>query len=83
MIPNGIIFSRYNDLECEMHSKNGNLEVMIYGEANKVVKYLFDSLKMDIKINWNQSKALSFYLIMFIYCVINVIKLIQIVVHHI
>ena len=35
----------YNDEECVMHSKNDNIEIMISGEADKVVEEIFDSFK--------------------------------------
>ena len=37
-----------------MHSKSDNIEIMINGEADEFRKGLFDSLKIDIKIIWNQ-----------------------------
>ena len=57
-----------------MHSKSGNIEVMINDEAVEVIKELFDSLKIDIKIISNLWKVVSLSLIMFIYCIINAIK---------
>ena len=57
-----------------MHSKSGNIEIMINDEAVEVIKELFDSLKIDIKIISNLWKVVSLSLIMFIYCIINAIK---------
>ena len=53
-IANNFISSIDNDEECVMHSKSDNIEIMINDEADEVVKELFDSLKIDIKIIWNQ-----------------------------
>ena len=36
-----------------MHSKSDNIEIIINDEADKVIKKLFDLLKIDIKIIWN------------------------------
>ena len=33
-----------------MHSKSDNIEIMISDEADKVIKELFDSLKIDTKL---------------------------------
>ena len=32
-----------NDEECVMHSKSGNIEIMINDEEDEVIKKLFDS----------------------------------------
>ena len=37
-----------------MHSKSHNIEIMINDEADEVIKELFDSLKIGIKIIKNQ-----------------------------
>ena len=37
-----------------MHSKSNNIEIIINDEADEVIKELFDSLKIDIKVIWNQ-----------------------------
>ena len=58
-----------------MHSKSDNMEAMIYGEGDEVLKELLDSLKNKYPDN------LPF--IIFIYCNINVIRSIQIVVDQI
>ena len=54
MIANNFISSIDNDEERIMHSKNDNIEIMINDDVDEVVKELFDSLKIDIKIIWNQ-----------------------------
>ena len=36
-----------------MHSKSDNIEIMINDEVDEVIKKLFDSLKIEIKIIWN------------------------------
>ena len=43
-----------NGEERVMHSKSGNIDIMINDEADEVIKELFLSLKIDIKIIWNQ-----------------------------
>ena len=57
-----------------MHSKSDNIEIAINGEADQVVQELLIHLKIDIKMIWNQSKVKSLYLIIVIYCIINVIE---------
>ena len=37
-----------------MDSKSNNIEIIINDEADEVIKELFDSLKIDIKVIWNQ-----------------------------
>ena len=37
-----------------MHSKSDNIEIINNDEADKVIKELFHSLKIDIKRIWNQ-----------------------------
>ena len=36
-----------------MHPKSDNIEIMINDEVDEVIKELSDSLKIDIKKNWN------------------------------
>ena len=36
-----------------MHPKSDNIEIMINDEVDEVMKELSDSLKIDIKKNWN------------------------------
>ena len=57
-----------------MHSKSNNLEI-IKNDHAEVIEEFFELLKKDVKISLkNQSKVVSLSLIMFIYCIINVIK---------
>ena len=58
-----------------MHCKSNNIEIMVSGEEDKVIKESFDSIKKDIVVSLSS--------IMFIYCIINVMKQIWIVVDHI
>ena len=37
-----------------MHSKNNNKENKITDKADEIIKELFDSCKVNTKINWNQ-----------------------------
>ena len=57
-----------------MHSKSDNIEVMINDEADDCMKVLSDSLKNRNKNNLESMEELSS--IMFVYCIVNVIKLI-------
>ena len=50
-IANNFISSTDNDEEHVMHSKSDNIEIMINGEANEIIKELFDSLKNRYKNN--------------------------------
>ena len=43
-----------NDEGCVMHSKSDNIEIMISNETDKIIEKLFNSLKTDIKIIYNQ-----------------------------
>ena len=36
-----------------MHSKSDNIEIMNNDETDEVIKKLFESIKIDIKIIWN------------------------------
>ena len=58
-----------------MHSKSGSIEIKINDEADEVIEELFDSLKNSYQNNLESiTELLSLSLIMFIYCIINVIK---------
>ena len=57
-----------------MYSKSDNIEVMINDEADDGMKVLSDSLKNRNKNNLGSMEELSS--IMFVYCIVNVIKLI-------
>ena len=47
--------SKDNNEERVMHSKSGNIEIMISEKGDEDAKELFDSLrKIDIKIIWEQ-----------------------------
>ena len=61
-------------MKCVIHSKSDNIKIMMNDKAHEVIRELFDSLKIDIKLIWNQWKVVSFILIMFIYCITNVIQ---------
>ena len=66
-----------------MHSKNHNIEIIISNNADEVIKKLFDSLKNRYHNNLESMKGSDLALIMFIYCIKNVIKQIRIMVDHI
>ena len=58
-----------------MHSKSGSIEILINDEADEVIEEFFDSLKNRYQNNLESiTELLSLSLIMFIYCIINVIK---------
>ena len=65
-----------NDEERKMHSKSGNIEIMMNGEADEFIwKKFLNHLKEDIKISWsNQWKVVSLSSITFIYWILDVIK---------
>ena len=72
---NNFISSIDNDEECVMHSKSDNIDIMINDEAHEVKKELFDSLKNRYQNNLESMKGSGVVsLIMFSYCIINVIK---------
>ena len=48
-VANNFISFIVNDEECVMNSEIENIEIMISDEADKVLKELFDSLKISIK----------------------------------
>ena len=58
-----------------MHSKSDNIEIMVNDEVDEVIKNCLNQSKRYIKISCKkQSKVVSLPPIMFIYCIINVIK---------
>ena len=57
-----------------MHSKIDNIEIMISDEGDKIKKELFSSLKNKYQKNLESIKGSKFVLIIFSYCIINVIK---------
>ena len=60
-----------------MHSKNYNIEIMISDKADEVIEKLFNHFFAGIKLGWkHQRKVPISYLIVFVYHIINVIKLI-------
>ena len=59
-IANNFISSIDDDIECVMHSKSDNIEIMINDEADEVIKYLFDSLKNRYQNNLESMKGSNF-----------------------
>ena len=57
-----------------MHSKSDNIEMMINDEVDEVIKELFDSLKNRYQNNLESMKSSQFVSIMYIYCIMNIIK---------
>ena len=52
--------------------KSGTRKIKLTKATNFI--YSKDKDKIDIKFIWNRQKVVSLSLIMFIYCIINVIK---------
>ena len=48
---NNFISSIDNDEECVIHSKSGNIEIMINDEADEDIKKRFDSFKNSYQNN--------------------------------
>ena len=73
-IANNFISSIANDEEHLMHSKSDPREIIINDEADEVIEEFINHSNIGIKIIQNQEKVMSLPSIMFIYCIINVIK---------
>ena len=67
------ISSKDTNEERVMHSKSDNIEIMINDKADEVTE-LFQSLLSRYEIRLEISMKISLSLIVFIYCIINVIK---------
>ena len=65
-----------------MHSKSDSIAIMINDEADKIIEELFQSLS-GYQIGLEISMKGSGFVFVFIYCIKNVIKQIQIIVDHI
>ena len=59
-ITNNFISSIDNDEDREMHSKRDNIETLINGEAEEVIKGVFDSLKNRCQNNLESMKGCEF-----------------------
>ena len=57
-----------------MHSKSGNIEILIKNRADEVIEELLKSLQNRYQDNLEVLMEGSLSLIMFIYCIIDVIK---------
>ena len=59
-----------------MHSKSDNIEIIIYGKPEEVVEEFFESFIHRYQSNLQESMKGSDFVsfIMFIYCIVNVIK---------
>ena len=68
--------SKDNNEEHVMHSKSGNIEIMISDKGDENAKELFDSLKNRYQNNLGAMKGsdFDFDFVIFSYCVINVLK---------
>ena len=78
------ISSKHNEEEHVKHSKSDNKEIKINDKAQKVIGKLFKSrLNRYQNHLQNLREVVILSLISFIYCIIDVIKEIQILVDHI
>ena len=59
-ITNNFISSIDNDEDREMHSKRDNIETLINGEAEEVIKGVFDSLKNRCQNNLESIEGCEF-----------------------
>ena len=57
-----------------MHSKSDSIESMINDEADEVTEKRFESLKNRYQNNLEWMRGSEFVFVMFIYCIIYVIK---------
>ena len=57
---NNFISSIDNDEECVIHSKSGNIEIMINDEADEDIKKRFDSFKNSYQNNLEPMKCSEF-----------------------
>ena len=75
-IANNFISSIDNDEKCVMHSKSDNIEIMINGEVDEVIKKVFDLLKNRNQNNLELIKSSEFVFnyVYLLHCVINVRK---------
>ena len=71
-IANNFISFLDNDEEHVKHAKSDNIEIMMNYKADEITEELFDSLKNRYQNNLEKTVSLSS--IMFIYCIINIIK---------
>ena len=73
---NNFISSIDNDEKCVMHSKSDNIEIMINGEVDEVIKKVFDLLKNRNQNNLELIKSSEFVFnyVYLLHCVINVRK---------
>ena len=69
------IFSKDNDKECAVHSKNHNIEIMINDEVGKLEKTFLIHFYPDIKLGWkHELKVVILYLMLLNYCIAYTIK---------
>ena len=71
------MFSKNNDEARVMNSKSNNIEIMINGEADKVIEELFQPLLSGYQIGLEtSSRGINFIFdcVYLIYCIRNVIK---------
>lgn len=84
LIAINFVSSDNSDEDGEMHSKSDHKEIIIYDEADNVIKEVFESLLIDIKLVWKHQWEVVIYLWWCWICYItNVMKLIWDVVDHI
>ena len=69
------ISSKGIDEDCVIHLKSDNIEIMRYDETDEVIGKRFKSIPPSYQIEPEKStKVVISFLIVFIYCITNVIK---------
>ena len=68
------VSSKDNGQECIMHSKSGNIKYKINDEADDVTEKLLKSHIEKDQFGLEKSMVMISYLIVFSYCIINVVK---------
>ena len=75
MITINFISSKDTDEQHVIHSESDNIEIMTNNKGDEVLEELFNHLFLDIKLGWkHQGKVVILSLIVFIYCITNVMK---------
>ena len=69
------MYSKDNDEQRVIYSKSDNIEIMGNGKADEDIEKIFQTLCSSYQIRLETSiKSSDLYLIVFIYCITNVIK---------
>ena len=69
------ICSKDNDEKHVMHSKSDNIEIMIYNKTDEDIGNFLNHFLINIRFDWkNQRKLVILSLIVFMNCIIKVMK---------